>query len=407
LSGKSRYATFKAMQEVRRRRGFPRWIVLMEDDNTLPVDLDNPLSVDAFVQVLRRSETRLISEMYPAPDDLCVTGPEGRFCHELVVPFVRRTDVIPTQGDRVAGRPRALPTGELSWDSRLLPPGSDWLYVKLYGGLVQLEDLLLTTLPDLIEALFEMRLVRRWFFVRYADPDHHLRVRLEASSAENIPELWRIVTEAIKPHAIAGRLWKVQCDTYQREIERYGGLAGTQAAEDVFFADSEAVLKILRALDPDDPAEIRWRIGCAGVDTLLGDCGLAIEQRKSVILGLRNFFRVELSTHLRAHELAERFRSERSHIHTLLASSPTDATLFSAKAALTSRSEEIRKVIERLKDLQQTKQVWSTVGDLAASYSHMHLNRLIGLAGIDEYLVYDFLDRFYDSILAQNRARAM
>ena len=40
----------------------------------------------------------------------------------------------------------------------------------------------------------------------------------------------------------AGLLWRVQLDTYEREMERYGGEAGIGLAERVFHADSYAEL---------------------------------------------------------------------------------------------------------------------------------------------------------------------
>ena len=47
-----------------------------------------------------------------------------------------------------------------------------------------------------------------------------------------------------------GQLWRVQLDTYEREVERYGGEAGIGLAERVFHADSDAVLAIVRQLGP-------------------------------------------------------------------------------------------------------------------------------------------------------------
>jgi hypothetical protein len=40
--------------------------------------------------VLKRGAQAILTEMYPAPDQLCVSGPEGHFYHELQVPFVRK-----------------------------------------------------------------------------------------------------------------------------------------------------------------------------------------------------------------------------------------------------------------------------------------------------------------------------
>src|ERR1051325_10078365 len=87
IANGERLQRFVAVQELRRRRDLPQWVLFEELDNSLPVDLDNPLSVDAFVHVLKRGSQAVITEMYPTPDQTCVSSDEGRFCHELDVPL--------------------------------------------------------------------------------------------------------------------------------------------------------------------------------------------------------------------------------------------------------------------------------------------------------------------------------
>ncbi len=44
---------FRQVQEWRGRRRLPRWIELVEADQLLPIDLDNPLLVDTFVELVK------------------------------------------------------------------------------------------------------------------------------------------------------------------------------------------------------------------------------------------------------------------------------------------------------------------------------------------------------------------
>ena len=48
-----------------------------------------------------------------------------------------------------------------------------------------------------------------------------------------------------------GQLWRLQLDTYEREVERYGGPEGMVLAERLFQADSEAVLEIVEQYPED------------------------------------------------------------------------------------------------------------------------------------------------------------
>ncbi|HEV7428943.1 MAG TPA: thiopeptide-type bacteriocin biosynthesis protein, partial [Thermoanaerobaculia bacterium] len=82
---------------------------------------------------------------------------------------------------------------------------------------------------------------RRWFFIRYSESGWHLRLRFQGDP--------RALRERVQPtlESMAQRLidtgaaWKLQFDTYEREVERYGGAEAIELAEEIFHRDSEAV----------------------------------------------------------------------------------------------------------------------------------------------------------------------
>src|SRR6185436_14813110 len=84
-----------------------------------------------------------------------------------------------------------------------------------------------------------------WFFVRYADPDEHLRLRFSGDPARLSSEVLPALRDLVEPLLADGRLLRFQLDTYEREVERYGGAEGIILAERVFEADSRAVLDIV------------------------------------------------------------------------------------------------------------------------------------------------------------------
>jgi len=61
---------------------------------------------------------------------------------------------------------------------------------------------------------------------------------------------------------------KVQADTYQREIERYGEET-IELGEQIFFHDSEAVIDFIGLLETDDDERYRWLFALRGIDTML------------------------------------------------------------------------------------------------------------------------------------------
>lgn len=397
---------FLAVQELRRRRNLPRWVVLREADNSLPVDLENALSVDAFVHVLKRSSQAVLVELYPAPHQLCVSSPEGRFCHELQVPFVRKVRKQASEDEvPVTGKKRmAVAHAGASRDARILPPGSEWLYVKLYGGEAALDEILATSLPALARTVVTSGLVSRWFFLRYADPHHHLRIRFNVTPAQVSREVLLRIFATINPLLASGKLWKIDFDTYDREIERYGGTEGVLVAEDIFFADSEAVLEVLGELVGDEDMDVRWRVGLMGLDRLLTDWGLDDQAKlKAVELWRENFQREFKVDALGKKHLSDKFRAERSKLELMFEDSPDqNGKSQFVLQVLERRSIKVRAAHHRLQSLAAQGKLEADLIDLAASFSHMHVNRLMRSSQrAHELVLYDLLFHIYDGRVAR------
>jgi thiopeptide-type bacteriocin biosynthesis protein len=399
---------FLAIQELRRRRGLPRWIVFQESDNTLTIDLDNALSVDAFVHVLKRASQAVLLEMYPTPDQLCVTSREGRFNHELIVPFVRRPRAAESERTPSSKSEQTAAVGTVAVidrPTRTMPPGSEWLYVKLYGGGAALDDVLTTAVPSLVRTACASGIVSRWFFIRYTDPHQHLRIRFNGPPDGLRQQLTALVSDAFNPLVASGRLWKIQFDTYEREIERYGGVEGALAAEDIFSSDSGAVVEILQGLGGDEGVDNRWRIALLGVDRLLSDCEFDLAAKRAAVERLRDSshreFRTGVST---KKQLGDKFRGERQKLEALLGySSQRSAELELAGPIFENRSVRVGEVIRRLRSLVVSGRLTVDIAELAPSYVHMHVNRLIRSAQrAHELVLYDFLFRLYDGKLARD-----
>src|SRR5262249_735709 len=150
------------------------------------------------------------------------------FVHEIVVPFVRASGAATLATSPSTNAP---PVG------RRFHPGSEWLYAKLYLGTAIADAVLLEVVAPLIERLRDIGLLRRWFFIRYGDPDWHVRLRVQGERARLVSEAIPMLHEAAAPFLHDGRVRRMQLDTYEREVERYGGPDGIELAEALFEAD--------------------------------------------------------------------------------------------------------------------------------------------------------------------------
>ncbi|HZT42757.1 MAG TPA: lantibiotic dehydratase [Chthonomonadaceae bacterium] len=409
LKGGERFA---AVQGWRAERRLPRRLLLADADNTLPVDLDNVFSVEAFLAAVAGREEAALVEPFPASDRLCAHGPEGRFVHELVVPFLRRpageassTEIGPLPSRRRTAQESTVVTPVPL--PRTLPPGSDWLYAKLYSGTATADAILREAIAPLAKGLLAEGAADVWFFLRYADPEPHLRVRFQGTPESLRAHVLPALQAVLLPLVEEGRAWRLQFDTYEREVERYGGPEGIPLAERMFWADSEAALEILRALTPGDAGlEERWRLALRGADLLLADFGLDLEQRWALMKQARQGFAREFraDTNLER-QLGDRFREERRSLEGLLdpandAASPLAAGL----AALHRRSERLTPIITQWTAAEQAGRLTVSRAELLPSLIHMQMNRLLrGAQRMQELVLYDFLARLYESQVARQK----
>lgn len=64
--------------------------------------------------------------------------------------------------------------------------GSEWMYYKIYCGVKTADDIMLKVIQPICKQLLQEQSIDKWFFIRYSDPDAHLRVRFHLTSPDSI-----------------------------------------------------------------------------------------------------------------------------------------------------------------------------------------------------------------------------
>jgi thiopeptide-type bacteriocin biosynthesis protein len=404
-NGKSGPALRDVVRRWRARRGIPSRVAIMEDDNALPVDLDTPMGAAILHHLVKDKESPpVLEELFAAEDTLCVEGPEGKFTNELIVPFVCPRNEASPSTSRSA--PAVLAT--TSSAPRTFTPGSEWLYVKLYSGRTTSDRVLRRLVSPLIQQARERGWMDRWFFVRYADPEWHLRLRFRGAPDVLLRELLPAIHSAAHPLFADGSLWRLQIDTYVREIERYGGAEGIDLAESIFEADSDAVVQLVdslgRGADPGD----RWRLALAGIDRLIADFGFDLAARREIAVDLRNGFAREWKSVPHQHRrFGERFRQERALLERIeFESADLSPVLRRGLDVLRARSETVEPLVTELRMRESAQRLTQPLVHVVGSFVHMHANRLLRAAQRpQEAILYDFLGRLYDARAARSSSR--
>ena len=265
-----------------------------------------------------------------------------------------------------------------------------WLYLKIYTGTRFAENLLKVVLYPYWIDLRVKSTSNLWFFIRYSDPDFHLRFRLKFSNDSACSSHLDIISGMLYKMKISRSVWKVNAASYVPEYERYGRQS-MEMAEKIFCADSNAFMQYL-SLDHDLDEHARWLYSIASINRLLDDFAYTFEGKKDLLLEMNRSFGKEFGKDRKlAAQLSERYRKYRGHIRELLidAGSPFDEILF-------KRSMEHSKAVSAICKLYEAGKMDITQNTLLSSFIHMSMNRIFRNNNrLHEMVIYDLLFRAY------------
>ncbi|MFD4413320.1 lantibiotic dehydratase [Streptomyces sp. NPDC058476] len=203
----------------------PRHVQMAARDETCYLDLDDPIHC-RLLRLEISSRDVEISENLAARTD--AFGWIGNHANELVVPLCRSPRVSPQ------ARPRTIAIDEETMEP--FTPGSEWLYAKIYTTLDAQNVILSTKMPNLLNKIADH--IDSWFYIRYTDPEPHVRLRLRGSPEtlmqHVLPALHGFL-DGLRGERLIGK-WVL--DSYEPESHRYGGREAVRAAEELFCLDS-------------------------------------------------------------------------------------------------------------------------------------------------------------------------
>jgi thiopeptide-type bacteriocin biosynthesis protein len=220
----------------RQRWQLPRYIALVQADQELLLDLESSICIQLLIDTLKRLHSISLIEWLRVPNQCCVKGKNGLLTHEVILPFIKKD----------LGIRHSLPTSTHIKKSnhRTFIPGSEWVYLKIYCG-PKTTSAVITKLGKLARSFIKSHQISHWFFIRYQDPELHLRIRFRLISADSFTDFLAACHKQLANLVKSGEVHTVQLDTYKREIERYGSTQ-IETLEFCFWADSEAVLSFLQ-----------------------------------------------------------------------------------------------------------------------------------------------------------------
>ena len=374
----------------------PNRVTISQGDNQLPIDIENSYCLKILAKDLKKFETLELHECLFNESNLLVKGPEGGYTNEIIIPWTKQVEK-PNQS--LHNSPHVNQTEV----QRTFQPGDNWHYLKIYCGVKTADKILVEVVRPITEALLFENKIGKWFFIRYADPDHHLRIRFFGKStfyAEVTERFNKALASYVENHLI----WKIQTDTYPRELERYGS-ANIENSETLFYYDSLGSIQILSLLQGDEGDDLRWQFAIKGVHDLLDSFGLDLAAKKELMSIISNNFLKEFNGDNveTKRQLSTKYRSEKFKIQAILQNEVEEShDFYPVWQLFEERSKNIAPCVLHINKLSEQNKLEISKSDLLSSYIHMFLNRFLrSKQRLQEMVIYDLLYQHYKSQIAR------
>jgi thiopeptide-type bacteriocin biosynthesis protein len=265
--------------------------------------------------------------------------------------------------------------------------------VKLYCPRNIENELVPESMLTFAENAVAAGLADSWFFIRYSDPDPHIRLRFHGSPRRLTGQLFANVCDWAGELMAEGLCLRFAFDTYDPEIERFGGAAGLAAGESLFSADSRASARLLHELKRKIWPHDEITLLALGIDDLLAALGLDQAER------LR-WYRDQ--TNARGAETGAEFRQRKNVLRSVLGQPRQFLAGFPGGSEIASilaqRREALAPVAGRLRELAGQNLLRHPLGVLCASFVHLHLNRMSSAGSPSEQRLLSLLLRTSESL---------
>ncbi|MFY7670883.1 lantibiotic dehydratase [Tenacibaculum sp. MEBiC06402] len=358
------------------KHNVPRYVCIREQqDHTLWIDLENDFMYSYIAESVKKNK-------YLSLEEILVDNIESQkkvFNTEYIIPFFKE-----------AKKAKLFSFNEVT-EKRTFIPGDDWIYFKIYTGTKSSNSILLNAMMQLIEKMKAKGLIKKWHFVRFRDPDFHIRLRFLLSDNSFYNQVVKYVNEVLHPYVENHAVWKVELSTYNRELERYGNSL-IVPSESMFHRDSELILQMQHLLKGVSN-EFSWIPMLRTIDNVYELFGFTLQEKLNHINNLYEAFLQEFNgdKHLKK-QIEAKFRAHKDSISELFQNQSTE--LYNL---VINHNQNFYK------DLGASKSV--LIPEMKAnisSYIHMHVNRFsITNPRMHELVLYGVLSKYYKMMLGR------
>ncbi|MBS1663084.1 MAG: lantibiotic dehydratase [Bacteroidetes bacterium] len=386
------YSHFNKLADI---LGLPNHFALVENDNHLVFDRSSEEDILLFLDTVKNYQKISLSEyLLEAGESLLSDRKDSRplICQYMAPLFLR---------ENVYGPSSSRGFDEKDVVSRSFLPGTEWLYFKIYCHPSWSNELLQDILLPLLDKAVKWDAIDKWFFVRYNDPNYHIRLRLHIKG-KSPGNLMSLFSSKLKKLLDEGIIERYYVDTYIRELERYTP-ALMADVETFFYYSSHLLLWYFRyfarrtALYP-----YHLDVIVLSIDTILDAFSFKIEERVALFKTLYESMLQEFGNGKELKKsLDKKYASLRGEINALC-----ENPFLLKKSRFRQLCGQLRDSAALIAEKLRKKPVTSKE-KLLSDMLHMHLNRVFtDNPRKQEMIVYFLLHKHYSALYYKAKSGA-
>ena len=374
---------------------WPRYISLNRHDHYIVIDSQNDEDLIFLTKILKKEDSAVIKE-FPFIEEgnqMVRDSSHDPYISQFITALYHEQKIYEAIGPEFDQSIAAKPV------ERKFLPGSIWSYFKIYCHPIRANELLLNHIIPLCNRWVTAGFVNQWFFIRYNDPEYHLRIRFNIDPIHS-GIIIKGLNNSLTPLVRVGIISNFQAAVYERELERYdSGII--EFIESSFCISSCLITAFLKnMLDKVRDDYYLYEMAYCTLDVLLD--AFCYEEEDKIKLFNHFYMRIRSEFQLSERiedQLRRKFREIRQATG-ILQSKPI-ISKFNLGVEI-SQFKFIHEQIAKLTSNWPSDKERKLISDLI----HIHLNRLFSEASRkNELIVYYCLWRQYESDHGRERKK--
>lgn len=364
-------------------------LVVVEGDNSLNLDLSNESDCQVFLSFLKKKDEIFIEEDLNTFSNSLIRDNSSSFTNQNLAFLLNKT--FKYYSSDLQNTNSSSPKGEFL-------PLSEWIYFKIYCGNESMDEILSTYIYKSIQELEKANMISKWFFIRYADPKNHIRLRIKPSQDKfnnTVVKQMLNLFELLKEKYL---IYNISIDSYKRELLRYGNNS-IELSESYFYIDSNLVIDVL-----SQDLSFRTKYSIASIYSILNEFEFDEKEKIQFVSNMaENFFIEHGGNKLTKISLDKKYREIRNEIHSIFTKkdeyNETELLLINN---LKLRIDQTSELLGELNILKKKNKLEVELNHFVSSLIHMMINRLFpSKQRTQEFITYYFLKKELKSLNAR------